>query len=102
MFQCFLVVDFERRESGEVDKEGLEQFIEDYENYKDPHNMNRWFVDNVEERGTQKTEKNDTLSTKIIHLDLKFKSRLRYLGWKLQLKYILCKMSIGIVEYFVP
>ena len=54
------MVDFERRESGEVDKEGLEQFIEDYENYKDPHNMNRWFVDNVEEKG------------------LKFKSRLKY------------------------
>ena len=26
----------------------------------------------------QKPEENDTLSTKVIHLDLKFKSRLRY------------------------
>ena len=38
-------MDFERRESAEVDKEGLEQFIEDYENYKDPHNMNSWYAD---------------------------------------------------------
>ena len=39
------IMDFERRESAEVDKEGLEQFIEDYENYKDPHNMNSWYAD---------------------------------------------------------
>ena len=38
-------MDFERRESGEVDKEGLKQFILDYENYKDPYNMNKWYAD---------------------------------------------------------